>query len=400
MRREGAALFAGRRGCAARGDGVDVGVGGGTAGAARRWGGAWGIGATAPHARGAGSGRRRCSGGGANRPERSTLVPAVRLPPPRPASWLPPVLLAARAAPPPGGRPPSPSSSTPWRATPPGGGAAPPPPPPPTLARVGRDNGDAARLEPLPSQAAGGGVSAHCGGAGGAPALPELSGGRGRGGGRRGGGEGEVRVDALATGDSLAVAPRAAGGGVGSSLLLGWSHADAAAVSRCVALTYTTRGRGCAANATADGVPACPPPRTLRASPGHHLYTPAGDLVPAADVAVGDTLVAANGSPAHVTSVTTALDVGLCDPHPAAGELIVDCLRVSAYTTAVPRAVAHAALAPVRAAAGAGVADARDRLRPAGACVDGLVGGWGGGWRHGEGGTDAPATVGLRGAEL
>jgi len=172
-----------------------------------------------------------------------------------------------------------------------------------------------------------------------------------------------VRVDALALGDRLAVAAKP-GGAVSSSPLIGWSHHDAAAVSRFVVITYTLAdGDGSRVNASAAPDQSYhPTSRTLRASRGHYLYTFAGDLVPADDVAVGDSLAAADGSPALVVDLSTALDVGLYNPHPVAGELIVDGLRVSAYTTAVPPPVAHAALTPFRAAAAVGVVDPLGRL--------------------------------------
>ena len=182
-------------------------------------------------------------------------------------------------------------------------------------------------------------------------------------------GEG-VRVDALALGDRLAVAATA-GGAASGSPLIGWSHHDAAAVSRVVVITYKlAHGDGSRVNASAAPGPSSDPTsRTLRASRGHYLYAFAGDLVPADDVAVGDSLAAADGSPARVVAVSTALDVGLYNPHPAAGELIVDGLRVSAYTTAVPPPIAHAVLAPVRAAAAAGVVDPLGRLWAAAASI-------------------------------
>eukprot|EP00168_Porphyra_purpurea_P007849 TRINITY_DN1986_c0_g1_i2.p2 TRINITY_DN1986_c0_g1~~TRINITY_DN1986_c0_g1_i2.p2 ORF type:complete len:303 (-),score=88.64 TRINITY_DN1986_c0_g1_i2:193-1101(-) len=193
------------------------------------------------------------------------------------------------------------------------------------------------------------------------------------GGGRR------VRVDALALGDRLAVAA-AAGGGASSSPLMGWSHRDAGAVSRFVVIAYELRGGAPNTNTSAAAAPRPSAPlHTLRASPGHYLYTASGTRIPAEEVVVGDALGAADGGSAVVVVVSTALDVGLYNPHPAAGELIVDGLRVSAYTTAFPPAVAHAALAPVRAAAAAGVVDPLGRLWPAVAAVDRLaLAVWGG----------------------
>lgn len=72
--------------------------------------------------------------------------------------------------------------------------------------------------------------------------------------------------------------------------------------------------------------------------------------------------------------------MGLHNPHPAAGQWIVDGLRVSADTTAVPPALAHAALAPVRAAVAVGVADALGSVGPRVAAADRLASGGGGWW--------------------
>ncbi|OSX73319.1 hypothetical protein BU14_0357s0012 [Porphyra umbilicalis] len=187
----------------------------------------------------------------------------------------------------------------------------------------------------------------------------------------------EARVDGLAVGAALRVGG-AAGGAAVSSPLIAWTHHDAAAVTRFAVIAYELpAGDGGRANETVASQSPARTVRTLRASLGHYLYTATGDLVPAGAVAVGDTLAAADGSPARVTSVTTALGVGLYNPHPAAGELIVDGLRVSAYTTAVPPALAHAALAPVRAAAAAaaGVVDPLGRVGHALAAVGRLEGG-------------------------
>ena len=156
-------------------------------------------------------------------------------------------------------------------------------------------------------------------------------------------------------------------------------------------VTYELHGEGVKATTTA--LAAAPTRRTLRASSSHYLYTFAGDLVRAAAVAVGDALAAAASGPARVVAVSTAPDVGLHNPHPAAGGWIVDGLRVSAYTTAVPPALAHVALAPVRAAAAAGVVDPLGRVGHALAAVGRLDGGVTGWW------TTAVGAVGVaRGA--
>jgi len=208
----------------------------------------------------------------------------------------------------------------------------------------------------------------------------------------------EVRVDTLALGDRLA--RRGGGGGAAqSSPLIWWSHRDEATVARFVKVAYELVAGAPSVNATADARRREPIRRTLRASPGHYLYTAAGKLIPAAAVVVGDTLAAAGGGAARVVAVATVVDVGLYNPHTAAGELIVDGLRVSAYTTAFPPAVAHAALAPVRIAAAAGVVDPLGRLWPAVHGVRRLVGGVGG-WVAAVRGGDSVAAASMVGGEL
>ncbi|OSX73320.1 hypothetical protein BU14_0357s0013 [Porphyra umbilicalis] len=188
-------------------------------------------------------------------------------------------------------------------------------------------------------------------------------------------------MDRLALGDRLAVTA-VAGAATSSSLLMGWTHRDATAVRRFVAVTYELDGGDGQANTTT--LAAAPTRRTLRASAGHYLevelYTYAGDLVPAAAVAVRDALAAAAGGPARVVAVSIALDVGLYNPHPAAGVLIVDGLRVSAYTTAVLPALAHAALAPARAAVGLGVVDPLGWVWRSVAVAERFAGGVSGWW--------------------
>lgn len=159
---------------------------------------------------------------------------------------------------------------------------------------------------------------------------------------RRPGGE-AVSMDALAVGDDVAV-----GGGHASRVYL-FSHADAAAVSSMVELTTAAAG-------------------TLTASADHLVYVVSRDGRPgdrtavAADtVAPGDVLVSdrADAAAATVVSVGRVRAVGLYAPHTLTGDLVVDGFVVSSYTRLLPPAVAHAVLAPVRAAAAAGLLPAR-----------------------------------------
>ncbi|KAK1857986.1 hypothetical protein I4F81_000600 [Pyropia yezoensis] len=96
------------------------------------------------------------------------------------------------------------------------------------------------------------------------------------------------------------------------------------------------------------------PAGELTASAGHYVYAN-GALKAAGAVAVGDTLETAAGDAAPVTAVRTVRAAGLYAPHTLHGDVVVDGFRVSTYTTAVAPGVAHALLAPVRAAYRAGV---------------------------------------------
>ena len=97
---------------------------------------------------------------------------------------------------------------------------------------------------------------------------------------------------------------------------------------------------------------------TLEVTPGHLLPLHGSRrLVAAGAVAVGDALVAANGSAVPVLGVARVVrsGAGLYNPHTAAGEMVVAGVLVSCYTTAVDARVAAAELSLVRAAAAAGV---------------------------------------------
>lgn len=87
----------------------------------------------------------------------------------------------------------------------------------------------------------------------------------------------------------------------------------------------------------------------LTVSEGHYLLAN-GRMVTASRVALGD-IVLCRGRHAAVQVVRTQVrDIGLFNAHTMAGELVVDGILASTYTTAVQHAAAEALLAPVRAA--------------------------------------------------
>ncbi len=86
---------------------------------------------------------------------------------------------------------------------------------------------------------------------------------------------------------------------------------------------------------------------TIRLTSGHYLPVN-GIYVSARDAKVGDMLSLADGTISRVTEIRTVAGTGLYNPQTAHGDIIVDGIRASTYTTAVERNMAHALLAPLR----------------------------------------------------
>lgn len=112
--------------------------------------------------------------------------------------------------------------------------------------------------------------------------------------------------------------------------------------------------------ATHDGV-------AVTLSPGHYIYV--NEVLTAAkNVRIGDLLELADGARVPVAYVSTVRATGVFAPHSLHGDLLVDGVRVSSYTTALHPTVAHHALAPLRWAYRLGLptsALALERLAPA-----------------------------------
>lgn len=87
---------------------------------------------------------------------------------------------------------------------------------------------------------------------------------------------------------------------------------------------------------------------SLSLTPGHYLYVN-GALAAARSVVVGDQLTLATGALDVVVAVGTRAARGLFNPQTVSGNLVVDGVLASTYTTAVEPAFAHAVLAPLRA---------------------------------------------------
>ena len=85
----------------------------------------------------------------------------------------------------------------------------------------------------------------------------------------------------------------------------------------------------------------------LKLTSGHYLYAN-GALVAAKTVSVGDVLTLGNGETSAVAAVGTVDGTGLFNPQTVNGNVVVNGVVSSTYTTAVEPSFAHAILAPFR----------------------------------------------------
>lgn len=86
---------------------------------------------------------------------------------------------------------------------------------------------------------------------------------------------------------------------------------------------------------------------TLQLTRGHYLYVN-GALAAAKTVKAGDVLALADGTETSVARVSTAINTGLYNPQTVHGDVVVNGIRASTYTTAVQPVLAHGILAPLR----------------------------------------------------
>lgn len=85
----------------------------------------------------------------------------------------------------------------------------------------------------------------------------------------------------------------------------------------------------------------------LLLTPGHYMYVN-GALAAAKTIVAGDSVEKADGDLTTVKDVTMVTDKGLYNPQTVDGDIIVNGIRASTYTTTFEPTFAHAALAPVR----------------------------------------------------
>ncbi len=85
----------------------------------------------------------------------------------------------------------------------------------------------------------------------------------------------------------------------------------------------------------------------LRLTEGHYLPVN-GEYVPASNAKMGDYVSLADGSLSRIVGIELVQDSGLYNPQTTHGDIVVDGIRASTYTTAVQPNMAHALLAPLR----------------------------------------------------
>jgi hypothetical protein len=100
---------------------------------------------------------------------------------------------------------------------------------------------------------------------------------------------------------------------------------------------------------------------TLWLTPQHYIYVN-NSLVAARMVKPGDEVTTDGGIQVAVVRVMREKATGLFNPHTLDGDLFVNGIKTSTYTTAVAPSLAHALLWPARVAYSAGIDVIGDRL--------------------------------------
>jgi hypothetical protein len=88
---------------------------------------------------------------------------------------------------------------------------------------------------------------------------------------------------------------------------------------------------------------------SISVTPGHYIYVN-GALVSAATVKTGDELALSTGAHSTVVSVSETVQAGLFNPQTLHGDIAVNGILASTYTTAVSPVYGHAYLSPLRMA--------------------------------------------------
>jgi hypothetical protein len=88
--------------------------------------------------------------------------------------------------------------------------------------------------------------------------------------------------------------------------------------------------------------------QVITLTPGHFIYLN-NDLVDSAAAKVGDIIFLGNGALSTVSAVSQTVEAGLYNPQTLQGDIVVNGIIASTYTTALRPDTAHALLLPLRA---------------------------------------------------
>lgn len=132
------------------------------------------------------------------------------------------------------------------------------------------------------------------------------------------------RMDQLQIGDEVLVAPR-----IFAPVFM-WTHRDDSIVFDAVQIVTASQ-------------------HSLVLSPGHFIYIN-GVAVPAVSTKVGDLVILGDWKSSRVVAVQIVHAKGLYNPHTMYGDIVVDGIQASTFTTAIDHHAAHALLAPLRLA--------------------------------------------------
>jgi hypothetical protein len=91
----------------------------------------------------------------------------------------------------------------------------------------------------------------------------------------------------------------------------------------------------------------CKSGHVIKMTPGHYVYLN-GALAAAGSAKARDKVMLGNGEVSEVVEVSDVVETGLYNPQTVHGDIVVDGVVASTYTTAVSPTFAHAWLSPLR----------------------------------------------------
>jgi len=91
--------------------------------------------------------------------------------------------------------------------------------------------------------------------------------------------------------------------------------------------------------------------KALAVSPNHYVYVNSGkELKLASAVKIGDLMLLDTVQAVSVVGIERRIEKGVFNPHTLQGDLLVDGVKVSSYTSVIPPMMGHILLTPMRVA--------------------------------------------------